>query len=117
MDVPHSKPLYMKSYIKKAQLDDTHPFWSTHKQTSNHIACKPCSASYTKEFLAQKTTIHIHSVNDQLVNKLNHYSPSPSPYSFTMCTILDRFCRRPPDSSPRFFTMRLIPDWFGDFST
>ena len=34
-----------------------------------------------------------------------------------MQTSPDCFCCHPPDSPHRFFTLRLIPDWFGDFPT
>ena len=67
--------------MKKAQLDDTHPFWSTHKQT-NRIAQKPRADKY-KEFLSRKT-IHIHADNTPLVDKLTRYSPAPPPRSFTL---------------------------------
>ena len=109
------KPLIYES-MKKAQSDNTHPFWSTHKWTSNRIACKPCTAIY-KEFLAQKTTIHIGAEIAPLVDKFTCCSPSSPPWSFTLCTILDRFHRCPPDPPPRFFTTRLIPHWFGNFPT
>lgn len=62
--------------MKKAQSDNTHLFWSTHKQTSNFIACKPYCALYTKEFLTWKTMIHIHAENSPLVNNFTHHSPS-----------------------------------------
>merc|ERR1739836_100831 len=43
------KPMIYDS-MKKAQSDDTHPFWSTHKQT-NRVARKPRADKY-KEFLS-----------------------------------------------------------------
>ena len=110
------KPLIYES-MKKAQLDNIYPFWSTRKQTSNHIAHKPCSAIYTKEFLTWNTIIHIHSENAPLVDKITSYPPSFPPQSFTMYIIPDCFCCHPPDSTPQFFTMRLIPDQFGDYPT
>ena len=76
--INRSKPLIYES-MKKAQSDDTHPFWSTHKQNFNRIARKPRSAIYTKEFLARNTTIHIHSESAPLVDKLINYSPFPFP--------------------------------------
>ena len=63
--------------MKKAQSDNTRPFWYTHKQTPTYITRKPRTAIY-KEFLAQKT-IHIHAENTPLVNKLTSYSPPPLP--------------------------------------
>ena len=100
--------------MKKAQSDDTHPFWSTHKRT-NRVARKPRATIY-KEFLSQKT-INIHADNTPLVDKLTRYSPAPPPRSFTLRDIPDRFRRRPPDSPPQSFPMFLIPDRFGDFPT
>ena len=100
--------------MKKAQSDDTHPFWSTHKRT-NRAARKPRAAIY-KEFLSRKT-IHIHADNTPLGDKLTRYSPAPPPRSFTLRYIPDRFRLRPPDSPPQFFTTRLIPDRFGDVPT
>ena len=102
--------------MKNVQSEDTHPFWSTHKQTSNRIDRKPCFAAiYTKECLIQNTTIHIHSKNAPLVNKLTSYSPSPPSQSFTMCIIPDCFHRPVLLTPPPFFTMCLIPDLFGDY--
>ena len=112
--IHHLKPMIYES-MKKAQLDDTHPFWSTHKQTSTCIVCKHCTNIY-KEFLSWKT-IHIHPENTPFFDKITRYSPSPPPWSFTLRFIPDCFRCRPPDSPPQFFTTRLISDWFGDFPT
>ena len=111
--INRSKPMIYES-MKKAQSDETHPFWSTHKRT-NRVARKPRADIY-KEFLSRKT-IHIHADNTPLVDNLTRYSPVPLPRSFTLRDIPDRFCRHPPDSPPQFFPMCLIPDWFGDFPT
>ena len=112
--INHSKPLLYES-MKKAKLDDTHPFWYTYKQTSNHIARKSCSALYTTEFLTWKI-FRIHAKNTPLVDKLIRYYPSPPLWSFTL-RIIHCFCPPLPDSPPRFFIIRLIPDRFGDFPT
>ena len=112
--INRSKPLIYES-MKKAQSDDKHPFWSTHKESSNRITRKPFTDKYN-EFLSQNT-IHIHAENAPFVDRLTSYSPSPPPRSFTLCIIPDRFRRRPPDHNPRFFSTRLIPDRFGDFPT
>ena len=111
--INRSKPMIYES-MKKAQSDDTHPFWSTHKRT-NRIARKPRAAIY-KEFLSRKT-IHSHADTTPLVDRLTRYSPAPPPRSFTLRYIPDRFRLRPPDSPPQFFTTRLIPDRFGDVPT
>ena len=104
--INRSKPMIYNS-MKKAQLDDTHPFWSTHKQT-NRFAQKPRADNY-KEFLSRKT-IHINADNTPLVDKLTRYSPAPPPRSFTLYDIPDRFCRRLADFPPQSFPMFLIPD-------
>ena len=111
--INRSKPMKYDS-MKKAQSDDTHPFWSTHKRT-NHVARKPRANKY-KEFLSRKT-IYINADNTPPVDKLTRYSPAPPPWSFTLRDIPDRFRCRPPDSPPQSFPMFLIPDRFGDFST
>ena len=78
------KPLQYES-MRKTQSDDTHSFWSPHKLPSNHIAHKPYSSIYSKEFLAWNTTIHIHSENSQLVNKQTSFFPlSVSPDLYHM---------------------------------
>ena len=100
--------------MKKAQSNDTHPFWSTHKRT-NRFARKPRADKY-KEFLSQKT-IYINTVNTPSVDKFTRFSPAPPPWSFTLRDIPDRFRRRPPDSPPQSFPMFLIPDRFGDCPT
>ena len=87
--INRSKPLIYKS-MKKAKLDETHPFWSIHKRPSNRIACKPRTAIY-KELLAWKTTIPIHAENAPFIDKHTRYSPSPPPRSFTLCIIPDFF--------------------------
>ena len=99
--------------LKRVQSDDTHPFWSTHKESPICIARKPRTDKY-KEFLS-RNTIHIHVESAPFVDRITQYSPSPPPRSFTLRFIPDRFCRRPLDSPPRFFTPHLIPNRFGDF--
>ena len=54
--IHRSKPIIYDS-MKKAQLDDTHPFWFMHKWTSTRIVRKPRTDKY-KEFLSWNT-IHI----------------------------------------------------------
>ena len=100
--------------MKKAQSDDTHPFWSTNKQTTR-INRKPCADIY-KEFLSWKT-IHIHADNTPLVDKLTRYSPAPPPQSFTLRYTPDCFRCCPSDSPSQFFTTCFLPDRFGDFPT
>ena len=112
--IHHLKPMIYDS-MKKAQSDDTHPFWSTHKQTSTRIVCKPRTDKY-KEFLSWNT-MYIHAENTPFVDKITHYSPSPPPWSFTLHFIPDNFCRHHPDPPPQSFSIRLIQDWFGDFPT
>ena len=63
--------------MKKVQSDETYPFWSNCKRTSNHITHKPHSAVYTKEFFTWNTTVHIYSDNAQFVNKLISFSLLP----------------------------------------
>ena len=111
--INRSKPMIYDS-MKKAQSDDTHPFWSTHKRT-NRVARKPRADKY-KEFLSQKT-IYINAVNTPSADKFTRFSPAPPPRYFTLRDIPDRFCRRPPDSPPQTFPLFLIPDRFGDFPT
>ena len=100
--------------MKKAQSDDTHPFWSTHKR-ANRVARKPRANKY-KEFLSQKT-IYINTVNTPSADKYTRFSPAPPPRYFTLRDIPDRFRRRPPDPPPQSFPLLLIPDRFGDFPT
>ena len=95
------KPLIYKS-MKKAQLDDTHPFWSTHKQTI--CFAEKLRIDIYKEFLSRKT-IHIHTKNTPFVDKLTSYFPSPLPHSFTLHIIPDCFHCCPPDPPPWFFSM------------
>ena len=111
--IRRSKPLIYES-MKKAQSDDTHPFWSTHKRT-NRVARKPRADKY-KEFLSQKT-IYINAVNTPSADKFTRFSPAPPPRFFTLRDIPDRFRRRPPDPPPQSFPLLLIPDRFGDFPT
>ena len=82
--INRSKPMIYES-MKKAQSDETHPLWSTHKQTI-HIAWKPRADIY-KEFLSRKT-IHIHAENTPLVDKLTRYSPTPLPGLLLCATFL-----------------------------
>ena len=112
--INRSKPMIYES-MKKAQSDDTNPFWSMHKLT-NHVARKPRADIY-KEFLSRKT-IYIHADNPPFFDKLTRYSPPPPPRPFTLRDIPDHFRHRPPDSPPQSFSMcLLVPDRFGDFPT
>ena len=78
----HLQPLTYES-MKKVQSDKTHPFWSNCKRTSNHIACKPCSTIYTKEFLTWNITIHFHSDNNPFIDSLIGFLPLPHLRLFT----------------------------------